>query len=389
MNQLILTNDQNRILEAWIEDGTVMELSLYDEATTLDNIYIGKVSNIIKNINACFIDYGAEKPAYYSIEENRHILLNRENDGTVKVGDELLIQITKEAMKSKNPVASSELSLRGEHVVVNLSNRIGVSSKIDSKETRESLKNLAKQTLTDDFGCIIRTSAAKCSEEELSSEITYLSEKLREILQIAKTRTCFSCLYKNHAEYIDSFIVKYNHGPMEIISDCPDVIDDFESYFEEKHITEIPLKHYTDSLCSLMAHYNLKKELEHALKERVWLKSGAYLIIEQTEAMVVIDVNTGKAITNQNTEDHLLKVNKEAAIEICRQLRIRNLTGIIMIDFINMRQQVSIDQLQEVLEKELKRDSVPAKFVDVTKLGLIELTRKKIKRSLKEQCENV
>lgn len=387
MNQLILTNYQNRILEAWIEDGTVMELSLYDEATTLDNIYIGKVSNIIQNINACFIDYGTERPAYYSIEENQHILLNRENDGTIKAGDELLIQITKEAMKSKNPVATSELSLRGEHVVINLSNRIGVSSKINSREARESLKKLAKQTLTDDFGCIIRTSAATCSEDDLINEIAYLSDKLQNILQIAKTRTCFSCLYKNHAEYIDSFIVKYNHGPMEIISDQPDVIEELQAYFEEKHITDIPIHYYSDSICSLTARYNLTKELEHALKERVWLKSGAYLIIEQTEAMVVIDVNTGKAITNQKTEEHLLKVNKEAAIEICRQLRIRNLTGIIMIDFINMRQQVSTEQLQEVLERELKRDSVPAKFVDVTKLGLIELTRKKIKRSLKEQLE--
>lgn len=385
MNQLILAKYQNQILEAWQEAGKIMELSILDPVSILDNIYIGKISNIIRDINACFIDYGAERPAYYSLIENRHILLNRTPDGTLKPGDELLIQITKEAMKAKNPVASSELSLRGEYVVVNVSGKVGISTKIKSAEEKKRLRQLAESALPDKMGCIVRTSAADCPEEAIINEISYLAEKLSQILKIAKNRTCFSCLYKSHAKYLDSFIVKYNHGPMEIISDCPDVIQDFEAYFQEKNITDVAVRLYTDSMCSLMALYNLNKELEHALKERVWLKSGAYLIIEQTEAMVVIDVNTGKSITNQNTEEHLLKINSEAAIEICRQLRIRNLSGIIMIDFINMRSEASVRQLQDILVRELMRDSVPAKFVDITKLGLVELTRKKIRRSLKEQ----
>ena len=127
--------------------------------------------------------------------------------------------------------------------------------------------------------------------------------------------------------------------------------------------------------------------MEGALKERVWLKSGAYLIIQQTEAMVVVDVNTGKAISGRDMEQHMLKVNTEAAIETCRQLRLRNLSGIVVIDFINMKDPDDILRIRDTLIRELADDPVPAKFVDITKLGLIELTRKKLKRPLHEMVK--
>ena len=144
------------------------------------------------------------------------------------------------------------------------------------------------------------------------------------------------------------------------------------------------LTFYDDSICSLKAVYNLNKNLENALKPVVWLKSGAYLVIEQTEAMVVIDVNTGKAVKGKSLDENLYKVNLEAAYECCRQLRLRNLSGIIIIDFINMKDPMYMNNIKNVLTEELEKDSVPAKFVDITKLGLVELTRKKIRKSLKE-----
>lgn len=142
---------------------------------------------------------------------------------------------------------------------------------------------------------------------------------------------------------------------------------------------------YNDKNCNLMTLYNLPKNLENLKKERVWMKSGAYLVIEQTEAMVVIDVNTGKSVDKHSFEEHLLRINSEAAVEVCRQLRLRNLSGIIVVDFINMKQPDSMDVIKDILEQELAKDSVPAAFVDVTKLSLVELTRKKIRKSLKEQ----
>jgi ribonuclease G len=153
---------------------------------------------------------------------------------------------------------------------------------------------------------------------------------------------------------------------------------------EQKEMTDMKVSLYDDSKCPLKAVYNMEKELENALRERVWLKSGAYLVIQQTEAMVVVDVNTGKAISGKDMEAHMLSVNREAAIETCRQLRLRNLSGIIIIDFINMKNPADIYEIRDIIMRELERDPVPAKFVDITKLGLIELTRKKIKKPLHE-----
>ena len=168
------------------------------------------------------------------------------------------------------------------------------------------------------------------------------------------------------------------------MTDDLDIFNVFNEYSGKKGLCDINAVLYSNDNCPLSAIYNLKKEVEGALKERVWLKSGAYLIIQQTEAMVVVDVNTGKSVSGKDMSQHILRVNTEAAVETCRQLRLRNLSGIIVIDFINMKNPDDIYKIRDVLIKELADDPVPAKYVDITKLGLIELTRKKLKRPLHE-----
>lgn len=385
MNKLVITNYKNKILEAVFTDGKLNDMMLFNRQSSLDNIYIGKVENILSNIDACFVNIGLKQPCYYSISENKHIFLNPKKDEEIKCGDEILVQVCKDAIKSKNPVATSEMSLRGEYVVVNNSGIIGISGKINDKEIRNHLHSLAKRTLPKGTGCIIRTVCKDTEDDKIITELKNLSEKLNRIITAAKSRTCYSCLYQNFPEYIDYFILKYNSESTEIITDDKDIYDEFQDYLNKKDFTEINLKLYEDSVCSLSTLYNLNKELENAVKERVWLKSGAYLVIEQTEAMVVIDVNTGKSMANKNTEEHLLNINTEAAIEVCRQMRIRNLSGIIVVDFINMKKQTSMNALKDVLIRELERDRIGAKFVDITKLGLVEITRKRIHKSLKEQ----
>ncbi len=385
MNKLVITRYKNKILEAYFENSKLSDLMLLDAQSCLNNIYVGKVVNIVKNIDACFVDVGLSVPCYYSLSENKHIFVNSKKDDIVRVGDELLVQIKKEAIKTKNPEAVSELSLKGEYVVINNSGVIGVSSKIKDKDERKRFHEIANEFLPEGIGCVIRTVCEYADKELLVSEIKELSGKLKNIMEASRTRTCFSCLYKNNSEYLDYFILKYNAGISEVVTDDAEIFDEFKAHFKEKDITSPELRLYQDKTCSLMAAYNLNKELESATKEKVWLKSGAYLVIEQTEAMVVIDVNTGKSTANKNIDEHMLAINIEAAIEACRQLRIRNLSGMILIDFINMKKPSSMDAVKEVLERELARDSVAAKFVDVTKLGLVEITRKKIRRSLKEQ----
>ena len=215
-------------------------------------------------------------------------------------------------------------------------------------------------------------------------ELKQLNGRLRPIIDTAATRKLYSLLYRPENEYINFFISKRGAGLEEVVTDNKDIYDEFNEHFLEHDITDVKLTFYDDSICSLKAVYNLNKNLENALKPVVWLKSGAYLVIEQTEAMVVIDVNTGKAVKGKSLDENLYKVNLEAAYECCRQLRLRNLSGIIIIDFINMKDPMYMNNIKNVLTEELEKDSVPAKFVDITKLGLVELTRKKIRKSLKE-----
>ena len=204
--------------------------------------------------------------------------------------------------------------------------------------------------MPDGFGCILRTVCQELSDEVILSDLNKLSEQLKQIIQTAKTRTCYSCLYKNNAEYLDYFILKHNAGLQEIVTDQKAVFDEFETYLSEKQITDVKLTMYNDKNCNLLTLYNLPRDLENLKKERVWMKSGAYLVIEQTEAMVVIDVNTGKSVDKHSFEEHLLRINSEAAVEVCRQLRLRNLSGIIVVDFINMKQSGSMDIIKDIPE---------------------------------------
>lgn len=388
MNKLVITDYENQILEAFYTDGKLMDLMLFDRQSILGNIYVGKVENIVKNIDAAFVDIGRGLPCYYAIDENETIFLNPKKDKTLKPGDEILVQVCKDAIKTKNPVATAELQLKSECVLVNNTGRIGISGKIKNKEKRNHLHHLAKQVLPEGFGCILRTVCEELEDEAITEELVKLSDRLHQIIQIAASRTCYSCVYKKDSAYLDFFILKHNTGLDEIVTDKQEILAEFQDYLTQKNITDVKLSFYQDKNCSLMTVYNLPKELTNLKKEKVWMKSGAYLVIEQTEALTVIDVNTGKSMENKTFEEHLLRINSEAAVEACRQMRLRNLSGIIIIDFINMKQPESMMKIQKIIEQELQKDSVPAAFVDITRLGLVELTRKKIRKSLNEQLQH-
>ena len=387
MRKLVVSHYDNKILQAVIQDGKVTDLNLSEGSTVLGNIYVGKVANIVNNINACFVDYGDRLPCYYSLDDNDIIYADGREHTKLRIGDEIVVQISRDAVKTKNPVGSSELTLRGDYCVVHTGEQIGVSNKISSRKLRDELKDIARNTLPAGIGCIIRTNAVDADPELIKRELNELGGRLTQILKAAATRKCFSCLYRNPPEYIENITFMGSNKLDSLVTDDEEIFHVFEDYIEKKQPGTIDLTLHTDTECPLTAIYNLNKEVEGALKERVWLKSGAYLIIQQTEAMVVVDVNTGKAIAGRDMEQHMLKVNTEAAIETCRQLRLRNLSGIVVIDFINMKNPDDILRIRDTLIRELADDPVPAKFVDITKLGLIELTRKKLKRPLHEMVK--
>lgn len=365
----------------FFKDDKLDEIRCYEEDSMLGNIYVGRVSNIVKNINAAFIDIKKGLSCYYPLEEI--------SDKPLKIGDLVTVQISKEPVKTKQPTVTTKISLTGKYVVVSTDEIIGVSNKIKLESNRNRLKDVFKKAINlyegnkkckdISFGGIIRTDAESVEESLVIEEILKLIAKLDEILMKAKHATAYSCVYKNISAYVaDISRISGGTDNIRIITDIPDVVSECEIH--KVLLPEI----YKDDNLSLKSLYNLNTHMEKALKNRVYLKSGAYLIIEHTEAMTVVDVNSGKAIKGKCSEDDFLKINLEAAKELGRQLKIRNLSGIIIVDFINMKKDENNKTLMNTLKDIVFYDSVNTNVVDMTRLGLVEITRKKIRKPLHE-----
>lgn len=405
MNKLIITRLNDRILTALFSEKEALELSLEENASILGNIYIGRISRIVRNLNAAFLDFGEGLTGYYSLEDNPFSLpvrqpVRKEEEETdtgtfslsvvssrdLKGGDEIIVQVAKEAIKTKDPVLSANLNFPGKYVVLTTGKKsISFSSKIHDKSWKDQLRPQLEELLQTNSGLIVRTNGYQM-EEAILAEARQLLQMCAQILNSAAYRTCGSLLYEAEPEYLKSIKSSHTGTLEEILTDQPDVFRTVESYLENSQPEERKkLRLYQDPLLSLSGLYSLKAVMEQACQKRVWLKSGGYLVIEPTEAMVVIDVNTGKYSGKKNQSDTIRMINLEAAGEICRQLRLRNLSGIIMVDFIDMKEEEDKALLMEHLRRHAALDPVKTTVVDMTQLNLVELTRKKGKKPLWEQ----
>lgn len=381
MSEKFILTEVNSIKTGFlISDSKVDEIKCYEDNSLIGNIYVGRVSNILKNINAAFIDIEKGLSCYFSLEDYHRV-------NPLKIGDLLPVQITKDKIKSKQPTVSLNISLSGEYVVVHTGDNIGVSSKIRDEANRtfmrecfiSSLDIFSSEKKCQDiaYGGIIRTKAADIDADTLQNETIKLLCKLDEIMYAAQYSTGYSTLYKSMPAYVSDIASLITRENIEIITDIADIYD--ECVTAGYQITTVQ-----EGDVPLATLYNLKSVLSKTLSPRAYLKSGAYLVIEQTEAMTVIDVNSGKAIKGHKTQEIIYNINSEAAYEIVRQIKLRNLSGIIIIDFISMKSQEDNAGLMELLRKITANDAVPITVVDMTKLGLVEITRKKIRKPLHE-----
>lgn len=384
--ELMITKYENRICACYYEDYSLAEMQILDSQSDsiLGNIYVAKVQNVVKNLDAAFVEIQPGVACYYSLKENKHHFLNVKNTEKVVVGDELLVQVTKEAIKSKAPLVGSELHLTGNLVIVTLgSGKVGISNKLPKDEHTASMKAVIEAKLPEGYGAIIRTNAYENTVEAVEEEFDYLIKQLTSIVEQAKYHKVFSCLYQERTPLV-KLINDYNNQDLtKIVTDLPEIHEELLEIIPVEQQDKVSF--FTQELQPLYAIYRLDRDWKEVTGKHVWLKSGAYLVIEQTEAMVVIDVNTGKAVNKKNREEHFLKVNMEAATEIARQLRLRNLSGIIMIDFIDMEHLEHKGQLIEHLTREIQKDRIQTSYIDMTQLNLVELTRKKVRKSLREQ----
>ena len=379
------------------EDGHIMELMLEEKGkkSILGNIYVGQVENIAANIQAAFVMIDPDTRCYLPLSDVKNPVFSsgRTGDAPLRPGDMLLVQVSREAMKGKLPAVTTNLNFTGKYLVLTTGEKkIGFSKKLIQEEKNKLNKWLEEERAVSprEYGIVVRTNAGEASKEEFLTELSFLKSLYEKTAVYGRSRTCFSCVYETEPFYMNAVRDTYSKHLDEIVTDIPEVFEHIVAYLKEvSHGEENKVRLYEDALLPLYKLYRIGMVLEEVQKQKVWLKSGGFLVIQQTEAFVSIDVNSGKFTGKKKAEETYRKINLEAAGEIARQLRLRNLSGIILIDFINMENPDHQDELFHVLQKHLRKDSVKAKAVDITPLHILEMTRKKVRRPLSEDLKEI
>lgn len=379
------------------EEERIVEIRLESdqEKSILGNIYTGQVENIASNIQAAFVQIEPGKRCYYSLAEAQRAVFSaeRKGNGPLRPGDELLVQVSRDAMKGKLPALTSNLNFTGRYLVLTTGDKkFGLSSKL-ALEDRHRLSGWLKEEAErpdKEFGIIVRTNAADASKEEILKELEWLKGRYHKAVVQGRNRTCFSLVLETEPFYVAAVRDAYGRDLDEIITDVPEIREMILGYLEEisPELKE-KLRFYQDKLLPLYKLYRMETALDAIQKEKVWLNSGGFLVIQQTEAFVSIDVNSGKYTGKKKMEETFRKINLEAAAEIGRQLRLRNLSGIILIDFINMENPDHRDELFHVLQKLLRKDPVKSRAIDITPLHILEMTRKKVRRPVIEDIREL
>lgn len=371
---------------AIIENNELMELAIErNKATTIvGNIYKGQVKNVLPGMQAAFVDIGYKKNAFLYIGDSfqNNIAQYISDHQGFFVGQQVITQIVKDTTDTKGPRATTNLTIPGRYVVLMPNvEYIGISRRIEDELERERLKTIAQNVCPGNMGLIIRTVAEGKSEEVLKKDINYLLNTYKAVMSRSKVSKSPTLLYRDVdlvirivRDYLDETIDKlviddydaYNRV-IDLLKFMPDVNTKIEYYCEKE---------------SIFSFYNIEMEIEKLGKRKVELKSGGHIVIDKTEALTVIDVNTGKFVGKTNLADTVFHTNKEAAAEIVKQVRLRDLSGIIIIDFIDMEKEIEKEMILKTLEEKFKYDKVKTNIVDITALGLVEITRKKSRKSI-------
>lgn len=404
MTRAVITECNNIQYLLIYEENSLVECHplISNDSFQIGNIYIGRVEKLVKNIQSAFIRLDEDHVGYLPLNDKPAMVLNRtlpKGLPSIAEGDKVLVQVEQEALKMKQARVTGNISLAGNYAALDLlTGMVGVSNKIRNAERVEELKTMVSSDMP--YGVIFRTACEQARNDAIWAELQHLSTQMDQIIHKAEYERNTGLIQGGKPEYL-AIMEEYGWARIDEIQTDNKVI--YEELYAKKNFvmsTNAPsnqnhvpnndldvdqprILYYEDEY-PLYKLLSLETEITHLLDRRVWLKSGGFLVIEPTEAMVVIDVNTGKSIGKKRQEEHLLKVNEEAAVEIAKQLRLRNLSGIILVDFINMKQTESRDKLIRTLKSVLHKDKVPSRFVDVTALELYEITRKKIRRPLHE-----
>lgn len=369
---------------AIVEEGRLVEVFWADQNENVGKIYKGKVKDIIPGLSCAFIDIGLAKNAFLyagdivapGLKKSRNIF------DLVKTGQDIMVQVKKEAFSEKGARVTGDLTIPGHFLVLLVyQNEVSISRKITGDSRREHLRRLVEANKPEGVGVILRTACLEADDQEILGELQELLQVWEEVQRRFENNKAPSLLYEDIdvlertlRDYLDSDINR-------VVINNIKLKERINNYIRKKGGAHFRVQFEEGDL---FEKYGLEKEIRRALRRKVWLKSGGYLIFDQTEAMTVIDVNSGKYTGKDDFEETVYKLNLEAAVEIPRQLRLRSIGGIILIDFIDMKNKGNQEEVVAVLRTELQKDKAHTRIIGLTGLGFLEMTRKKSRYGISE-----
>jgi len=395
--KIIVDVDKRQTRVAMLEDGRLAEV-LYEqeeEERVVGNIYLGRVSDVVPGLDAAFVDCGIEKNVFLHVSDAIHPEPPKRSGRTPPIssilspGQQIMVQVTKGPLASKGARATRHISLPGRYLVLmpESSTKVGVSKKIEDEAEQKRLRNLASRVRPDGFGVIVRTQAEGADYEELEDDVKFLTKLWHSIQNKAQQSTApalihedlslvFEVVRDTFSEETEQFIINdkvtYDRVLNLIDSVAPELRSRVELYKSHEPIFD---------------HYGVEQEISKALRRKVWLPHGGYITIDPTEALTAIDVNTGKFTGTGSLEETVLRTNVEAAEEIARQLRLRGIGGIIVIDFIDMDKAKHRKQVSSALREAFAKDRKRTRIQHITRLGLVEMTRKRTENNLAQKLQ--
>ena len=389
MIEILIDKKENEKEIALVENGNLIEYYIDENESTRreGNLYVGIVKDIIKGMQAAFVDIGTEKNSFIHLkdvlpkidETKQKMDSNLKISDAVKKGQKLLVQVKKDSNLQKGARVSTHINLPSKYVVLMPNTDIiTVSQKVEDKKEQERLIKLVKENITKGNGAVIRTSAVG-KEQEIIDDIKNIENKWIKINQkFQQTKIEKPILIEKAESIVEKMILDLPEKSIEKITvNDKEEYQKFQDFKKESgyiNETKIELQEGSD----VLDKYDIKKQIEKMQNRKIWLKCGGFITIDKTEALTAIDVNTGKYTGNKDMEQTVYKVNEEATIEIAKQLRLRDIGGIVIIDYIDMADEKDKEKIQKLLIEKLNNDRTKTQVEGFTKLDLMEMTRKHI-----------
>jgi ribonuclease G len=409
--ELIINVTFNEIRMAFLENSVPVEFFIErkNDKNMVGNIFKGRVARIVPGMDAAFVDIGLEKSAFlyvgdimldkamYEEYEDADLVfpveMNERIEGVLEEGQELIVQVSREPIGQKGTKVTSKITLPGRLLVLMpATQHIGVSRRIDQEDERKRLADMLKEICPKGFGLIARTASEGKTTDELSGDLNFLMRIWENIHEKAKCTRAPSILHQDLGLILRVIRDLHSHNLKKIVIDDESLFKKIEEFLKEFLPEEKCEAIYFNEKDPIFEAYGIEIDVAKLAQKKIWLKSGGYIVIDYTEALTVIDVNTGRYLGKKGLEDTILRTNLEAVKEIAYQIRLRNIGGIIVVDFIDMEKKESRDMVFQALMEALKRDRIKTFVYPISEIGLVQITRKRTRHNivnmLTEACPN-